>query len=88
MQVQGQKTYAGTARSAAYHHFTGKDCLDVHLLKPSRLEVILGQPDVVCADDAPQGPAQAWLKYLFPTRFSAGCLQNSPRGSAKTLGRS
>jgi len=39
----------------------------VHLLKPSRLDVIPGQPDVVCADDAPQGPAQAaaWLEYPF-----------------------
>jgi hypothetical protein len=39
--------------------------LDVHLLKPFRLDVIPGQPDVVCVDDALQGPAQAWLKYPF-----------------------
>ena len=41
IQVQGRKTYAGTANSAAYHHITGKDSpmefLDVHLLKPARL---------------------------------------------------
>ncbi len=42
-----------------------EECLDVHLLKPSRLDVIPGQPDVVCADDAQQGPAQAWLQYPF-----------------------
>ena len=63
MQVQGRKTYAGSANSAAYHHFTGKDCLDVHLLKLARLDVIPGQPDVVSADDAQQEPA--WLEYQF-----------------------
>ena len=88
MQVQGRKTYAGMVRSAAYHHFTGKECLDVHLLKPSRLDVIPGQPDVVCADDAPEGPAQAaaWLEYPFrkshpilrwlPTKLAAWIGEN------------
>ncbi len=63
--MQGRKTYAVTARSAAHHPFTGKECLDVHLLKTSRLDVIPGQPDIVCANDAQQGPAQAWLQYPF-----------------------
>ena len=63
IQVQGRKTYSGTANSAAYHHFAGKECLDVHLLKPACLDVIAGQPDVMCADDAQQGPA--WLEYQF-----------------------
>ena len=56
-------TYAGIATSAAYEHFRGKECLDVHLLKPARLDVIPGQPDVVCADDVQQGPAL--LEYPF-----------------------
>jgi hypothetical protein len=38
MQVQGRKTYAGAANCSAYHHFTGKECLDEHLLKPARLD--------------------------------------------------
>ena len=64
IQVQGRKTYAGMTNSPAYHHFTGKECLDVHLLKPARLDVLPGQPDVVCADDGqPAGPA--WLEYPF-----------------------
>ncbi len=63
MQVQGRKTYAGTKTSTAYHHFMGKECLDVHLLKPARLDVPPGQPNVVCADD--MQPASAWLEYLF-----------------------
>ena len=46
MQVQGKKTYAGTANSTVYHHFTGKECLDVHLLKPARLDVPPGQSNV------------------------------------------
>ena len=33
IQVLGRKTYAGMTDSAAYEHFTGKECLDVHLLK-------------------------------------------------------
>jgi hypothetical protein len=61
--------------SAAYEHFTGKECLDVHPLKPARLDVLPGQPDsdVVCADDGqPAGPA--WLEYPYyrkshPTRI-------------------
>ena len=42
----------------------GKECLDVHLLKPARLDVPPGQPDVVCADDMQQGRA-AYLEYPF-----------------------
>jgi hypothetical protein len=68
----------------------------VHILKPSRLDVIPGQPDVVCAEDAPQGPAQAaaWLEYPFrkshpilrwlPTKLAAW----NRRGSPTTLDRS
>ena len=63
MQVQGRKTYAGTINSNAYHHFTGKECLDVHLLKPARLDVPQGQPNVVCADD--MQPAPLWLEYPY-----------------------
>jgi hypothetical protein len=51
-------------RETALHiHFAGKECLDVHLLKPARLDVPPGQPNVVCADD--MQPAPAWLEYLF-----------------------
>jgi hypothetical protein len=49
--VQGRKTYAGTANSDAYHHYAGKECLDVHLLKLAGLDDLPEQPDVVCADD-------------------------------------
>jgi hypothetical protein len=64
IQVQGRKTYAGMTNSAAYEHFTGKECLDVHLLKLARLEVLPGQADVVCADNGqPAGPA--WLEYPY-----------------------
>jgi hypothetical protein len=43
----------------------GKECLDVHLLKPARLDVPPGQPNVhvVCADG--MQPASAWLEYPF-----------------------
>ncbi len=63
IQVQGRKAYAGMTNSAADEHFIGKECLDVHLLKQARLDVLPGpsQPDVVCADDGqPAGPA--WLE--------------------------
>jgi hypothetical protein len=39
------------------------ECLDVHLLKPARLDVPPGQPNVVCADD--MQPAPAWFEYPF-----------------------
>jgi hypothetical protein len=59
-----EKNCAGMTNSAAYEHFTGKECLDAHLLKPPRLEVHPGPPDVVCADDGqPAGPA--WLEYPY-----------------------
>jgi hypothetical protein len=38
--------------------------LDVHHLKPARLDVLPGQPDVVCADDG-QLEGQGWLEYPF-----------------------
>ena len=84
MQVQGKRTYAGTVHSTAYHHFTGKECLDVHLLKPARLDVPPGQPNVVCADD--MQPAPSWLEYLYqkshpilrwlPTKLAAWISDN------------
>ena len=42
--------------STAYHHFAGKERLDVHLLKPSRLEVVQEQlqDDMCDADIADQ----------------------------------
>ena len=81
--MQGRKTYAGTANSNAYHHYTGKECLDVHLLKPARVDVL---PDVqvVCADDVQAGPA--WLEYPYckshpilrwlPTKLAAWIGEN------------
>ena len=63
MQVQGRKTYAGTLNNNAYHHFTGKECLDVHLLKPARVDVLPGQRDGVCADEGQVGPT--WLEYPY-----------------------
>jgi hypothetical protein len=55
----------GLTNSTAYNHFHGKECLDLHLLKPARLDVPPGhwQPNVVCADD--MQPAPAWLEYPF-----------------------
>jgi hypothetical protein len=63
MQVQGRKTYAGSVNSTAYHHFTGNECLDVHLLKPARLDVPPGQQNVVYADD--MQPAPLWLEFPY-----------------------
>jgi len=83
--VQGRKTYAGTANSNAYHHYAGKECLDVHLLKPARLDVLPEQTDVVCADDG-QLAGQLWLEYPFrnyhpiirwlPTKLAAWIGEN------------
>jgi hypothetical protein len=59
MQVQGRKTYADEANNTAYHHNTGKECLDVHILMPA----LLGRLSVNCADY--MQPAPAWLEYPF-----------------------
>jgi hypothetical protein len=83
--VQGRKTYAGIANSNAYHHYAGKECLDVHLLKPARLDVLPEQTDVVCADDG-QLAGQLWLEYPYrkfhpiirwlPTKLAAWIGEN------------
>ena len=59
--------------------------LDVHLLKPNHLDVLPGQPDVVCTDDSLlEGPR--WLEYpfrkshpiirLLPSKFAAWIGEN------------
>ncbi len=64
--MQGSKTYAGVTDSNVYHHFAGKECLDVHLLKPARVDALPGQPSVLCNDDDVHQPAwQPWLEYPF-----------------------
>jgi hypothetical protein len=69
--------------SAAYEHFTGKECLDVHLLKPARLDVLPGQRDVVYADHGqPAGPA--WLEY--PYRKSHPIIRWLPSKLAAWIG--
>jgi hypothetical protein len=66
MQVQGRKIYAGKANKTSYHHFTGKESLNMHLLKPALLDVPPGQPNVMCADAMHcRQPVLAWLDYLF-----------------------
>ena len=57
----------------------------MHLLKPARLDVLPGQPDVVCADDG-QLAGQGWLEYPFckshpiirwlPTKLAAWIGEN------------
>jgi len=66
VQAQGAKTYAGRHNSGAYHHFTGKERLDVHLLKPSRLEVVQEQlqEDMCEADIADQA---RWIECKYRT---------------------
>jgi hypothetical protein len=59
--------------------------LDVHLLKPARLDVLPEQPDVVCADDG-QMAEQLYLEYPFrkfhpiirwlPTKLAAWIGEN------------
>ncbi len=92
MQAQGAKTYAGRHNSGAYHHFTGKHRLDVHLLKPSRLEVVQEQlqEDMCEADIADQA---RWIecKYrrvVLRIPLSAGFQQNSQLGLVITMVRS
>ena len=65
-QAQGTKTYAGRHNSGAYHHFAGKEKLDVHLLKPSRLEVVHEQlqDDMCNADIADQA---RWIECKYRT---------------------
>ncbi len=62
-QVQGKKTYAGQTASAAYHNFTGNECLDVHLLKPAHVDTLPWQPNLLCNNDDVHQPA--WLEYPF-----------------------
>ena len=66
VQAQGTKTYAGRHNSGRYHHFTGRERLDVHLLKPSRLEVVQEQlQDVQC--DADIADQTRWIECKHRT---------------------
>ena len=66
VQAQGTKTYAGRHNSGRYHHFTGRERLDVHLLKPSRLEVVQEQlQDVQC--DADIADQARWIECKHRT---------------------
>ncbi len=82
---------AGMTNSAAYEHFTGKECLDVHLLKPARLDVLPGQPDVVCADESEtmmgsrRGQLGSSILIANPIRLFAGYLQNWQNDAAIPL---
>jgi hypothetical protein len=64
--AQGNKTYAGHHNSWAYHHFTGKERLDVHLLKPSPLEVFRELlQDYMCDTDI--ADQALWIKCKYRT---------------------
>ena len=68
MQAQGAKTYAGRHNSMAYHHYTGKQRLDVHLLKPSRLEVAQQQlPGEMCDADIADQANPEWIECTHRT---------------------
>ncbi len=83
--MQGRKTYAGTANSDAYHHYAGKECLDVHLLKLAGLDDLPEQPDVVCADDG-QLAGQVWLEYPFRNSHSIQVIRWLPTKLAAWIG--
>ena len=38
LQGHGPKTKAGRKGAAFRHHYRGKECLDIHLLKPAQAE--------------------------------------------------
>ena len=66
VQAQGAKTYAGRHNSGAYHHFTGKERLDVHLLKTSSLEMVQEQlQDDLCDTDI--ADQARWIECKYRT---------------------
>jgi hypothetical protein len=67
-QAHGLKTKAGRKMSATRHHYQGRQCLDIHLLKPARVWVDIATDEapgdqqlVAASGDPAQGPSGEWI---------------------------
>ena len=70
-QAHGEKTKAGRKKSGLRHHFQGKQCLDIFLLKPARVLAAGHQPvdtlpsDIVYRDEDGQNLPAEWIEYRY-----------------------
>ena len=72
-QAHGLKTKAGRKMSATRRNYQGKQCLDIHLLKPARVWADIataeapGNQQVVGANSPAQVPRGEWVNYAYRT---------------------
>ena len=87
LQGHGPKTKAGRKGAEFRHHYRGKECLDIHLLKPAQVwaqmatEHCPGNQQVLGVGDAPDGQ---WVTY--PYRNAHPILRWLPSKLAEWIG--
>ena len=72
LQGHGPKTKAGRKGAAFRHHYRGKECLDIHLLKPAQAwaqmatDLCPGSQQVLGVGGAPDAAADGeWVTYQY-----------------------
>ena len=84
-QGQGALTYAGRKRSPTVygHHHTGKQSLDINLLKAERHSAVPvdGHGLLLCADDA----APEWVTYKYCKAHPIRVLRRLPSKLAELI---
>ena len=67
-QVQGRRTYSGVNNNATGHHFHGKECLDIHLLKAAAHEAVAHpEQGLIPFADVGNLPGPEWVTYPYRT---------------------
>ena len=90
LQAHGERTKAGRKGSSLRHHFQGKQCVDIFLLKPARVLAASHE----AGDDIPsdvnflyeerQHPSAEWIEY--PYRAAHPILRWLPTKLAEFIG--
>ena len=65
LQAHGAKTKAGRKNLGGRHHYQGKECLDVHLLKQARAWAKLASEEGDCQVVGAQASAGQWVTYKY-----------------------
>ena len=91
LQGHGPKTKAGRKEAAFRHHYSGKECLDIHLLKPAQAWAQMatdhgpGSQQVLGVGGAPDAAADGeWVTY--PYREAHPILRWLPSKLAEWIG--
>ena len=91
-QAHCLKTKVGRNMSATRHHYQGKQCLDIHLLKPAIVwaevatAAALGNQQVLGANGPAQEPPGEWVNCAYRTAHPQAILRWRPSKLAEWIG--